>query len=177
MGSTSRPGQPAGGRFDELRAAARTASVPAWVASVLLAAEALVLLALGVLQVLRGFGSGIDDVGRAESGGVLAILGAVGVAVLASGVLRRGASYRSPTLVVQILCLPVAWGLVQAGDYGYGIPLFVVPLVIVVALLASVGFGPSAADARSSATHAGQDEDGDAGRGDGQRVPREPRRR
>ncbi|EIV95778.1 hypothetical protein [Frankia sp. QA3] len=176
MGSTSRPERPAGGRFDGLREAARTASVPAWVASVLLAAEALVLLALGVLQVLRGFGSDIDDVGRAETGGVLAILGAAGVAVLAAGVLRRGASYRSPTLVVQILCLPVAWGLLQAGDYGYGIPLLVVPLVIVVALLASGGFGPSAPDARGPATPVGRDEDGDAGRSDGRRVPRGPRR-
>ncbi|WP_163551432.1 hypothetical protein [Candidatus Frankia alpina] len=175
MGSTSRPDRPAGGRFEELREAARTASVPAWVASILLAAEALVLLALGVLQVLRGFGSDIDDVGRAETGGVLAIVGAAGVALLAAGVLRRGASYRSPTLLVQILCLPVAWGLLQAGDYGYGIPLLVAPLVIVVALLAAGGFGPSASDTGGPATRAGQDEHEGADRGDG-RVPRGPRR-
>ncbi|WP_462186224.1 MULTISPECIES: hypothetical protein [unclassified Frankia] len=152
MGSTSHPDQPAAGRFGTLRQAARAASVPTRVASVLLAIEALTLLALGILQVLRGFGPDIDDVGRAESGGVLAIVGGLGVAVLAGGVLRNGASFRSPTLVVQILCLPVAWGLVQSGRYGYGIPLLVVPLVIVVALLLAGGLGPAVPPRRGGGT-------------------------
>ncbi|CAO5182759.1 Integral membrane protein [Frankia sp. AiPs1] len=146
MDSTSDARRPSAGRVDALRAAVRVASAPAKVASLLLALEALALLALGVLQMLRGFGSGIDDVSRAEMGGLLALLGGVGVGVLAVGVLRRGASFRSPTLVVQLLCLPVGWALVQAGLYGYGIPLLVIPVVIVVALLLAGGFGPSAPD-------------------------------
>ncbi|CAO5249917.1 Integral membrane protein [Frankia sp. AgKG'84/4] len=140
-------------------AAWRSASVPARVAGLLLAAEALVLLALGVLQVLRGLGNGIDDVARAETGGVLAIIGGLGVAVLAVGVLGRAASLRSPTLVVQILCLPVAWGLLQAGVYAYGVPLLAVPIVIIIALLAAGGFGPAADEA--------DDAKGQVARGDG----------
>ncbi|MCK9924089.1 hypothetical protein MXD61_19835 [Frankia sp. AgPm24] len=147
MGSSS-DGQrrPALGHLGGLRAAARSAPVPARIASLLLALEALTLLALGVLQVLRGFGSGIDDVTRAEMGGLLALLGGAGVAALAIGVLRRSGSFRSPTLVVQLLCLPVGWGLIQAGEHTYGVALIVVPLVIVVALLAAAGLGPSEQD-------------------------------
>ncbi|MCM3885007.1 hypothetical protein [Frankia sp. R82] len=148
MGSTSdEQRRSAVGRFGAVPAAIRAAPAPAKVAGLLLALEALTLLALGVLQVLRGFGSGIDDVPRTEMGGLLALLGGAGVAVLAVGVLRRAAAFRSPTLVVQLLCLPVGWGLVQAGNYAYGVPLLVVPLVIVVALLAAGVFGPSEPDA------------------------------
>ncbi len=164
MGFVRGPGGPerrrggAGGLSGPL-AAWRSASVPARVAGVLLAAEALVLLALGVLQVLRGLGNGIDDVARAETGGVLAIVGGLGVAVLAVGVLGRVASFRSPSLVIQVLCLPVAWGLLQAGVYGYGVPLLAVPIVIIIALLAAGGFGPAADDA--------DDAKGQVARGDG----------
>lgn len=162
-----------------MRAAVAGASVPARLASVLLTAEALVLLALGVLQVLRGFGSDIDDVGRAETGGVLALIGAAGIAVLAGGVLRRGAAFRSPTLVVQVLCLPVAWGLLQAGDYGYGVPLLVVPLLIVGSLLVAGGFGPSAPDARGPGERASggrgtRGDDAEAGVPPTARRPRRP---
>ncbi|MCK9894904.1 hypothetical protein [Frankia sp. AgB32] len=154
-----RPRRTGAGGLGGVLAAWRSASAPARLASLLLAAEALALLALGVLQVLRGFGAGIDDVARAETGGVLAVVGGLGVAVLAVGVLGRAASFRSPTLVVQILCLPVAWGLLQAGAYGYGVPLLAIPIVIIVALLAAGGFGPAAQDA--------DDAKGQVARGDG----------
>jgi len=165
MGSTRQSGDRSGsGRLASPRASVRAASVPARVAGALLAAEAIVLLGLGVLLVLRGFGSGIDDVSRAETGGVLAILGALGVAVLSLGVLRSGSAFRSPTLVVQVLCLPVAWGLMQAGEYGYGIPLIVVPLVIIGSLLAAGGFGPPEPPAQETGGRSPRGKDADSGR-------------
>jgi hypothetical protein len=121
-------------------------SVPGWpraegrgraslrLAAALLAVEAVALVGLGGLQVVRGFGADIDDRGRAEVGGFIALAAGVVVALLGWGLLRRRGVSRSPIVVVQLLCLPVAWGLMQSGRYGYGVPLAAVPFAILVLL-------------------------------------------
>ncbi|MEX5710422.1 MULTISPECIES: hypothetical protein [Parafrankia] len=116
---------------------ARVVPRPLLAAGVLLGVETAVLAGLGALLVVRGFGSDIEDVGRAETGGVLALVGAACLGLVTWGVLRGRSGFRSPALVTQVLCLPVAWGLLQGGLYGYGVPLVVVPLAIIV----SLGFG------------------------------------
>jgi hypothetical protein len=116
------------------RSAGEGTQVPLRLATALLIAEAVTLLGLGGLQVVRGFGAGIDDRGRAEVGGFIALAAGVIVALLGWGLLRRRDVSRSPIVVVQLLCLPVAWGLLQNGMYGYGVPLVAVPLAILVLL-------------------------------------------
>ena len=41
---------------------------------------------------------------------------------------------RSPVLVLQILFLPVGWGLVQSGRPDFGVPVIMVPLATLVVL-------------------------------------------
>ncbi|WP_230204755.1 hypothetical protein [Parafrankia elaeagni] len=113
---------------------------PLLVAGALLGLQTVVLTGLGVLLVVRGFGSDIDDVGRAETGGLLALVGAAGLGLVTWGVLRGREAFRSPALVTQVLCLPVAWGLLQGGLYGYGVPLVVVPIMIIVAIALGGGY-------------------------------------
>lgn len=120
--------------------------LPMLVAGALLAVETAVLTGLAVLLVVRGFGSDIDDVGRAETGGALALIGAAGLGLVTWGVLRGRDGFRSPALVTQILCLPVAWGLLQGGLYGYGVPLVVIPITIIVALGLGGGYARSGED-------------------------------
>jgi hypothetical protein len=136
MGSAPAPeSEPTGpGRLGGLAAAARATPWPARAAAALLAAEALVLLGLGGLLVARGFGADIENQGRAELGGIMALVAGLFVALLARGLLTQRHASRSPTVVVQLLCLPVAWGLLQGGMYGYGVPLVVVPVSILVLL-------------------------------------------
>jgi hypothetical protein len=117
---------------------ARIAPAALRLAAALLVAEAVALVGLGGLQIVRGFGADIHDRGRAEVGGFIALVAGVVVALLGWGLLRRTGVSRSPIVVVQLLCLPVAWGLMQSGRYGYGVPLTAVPLALLV-LLALAG--------------------------------------
>lgn len=160
------------------RACRPAVSRPRLAAVVLLGIESVVLLGLGVLLVVRGFGTGIDDVGRAETGGVLALVGAAGLGLVTWGVLRGRSAFRSPAVVTQILCLPVAWGLLQGGLYGYGVPLVAVPILIIVLLGIGGGYGPGDAGPPGGAGDTGR-EGRPGGRADdepGSRRPSPPRR-
>ncbi|MBL7518693.1 hypothetical protein I6A84_11355 [Frankia sp. CNm7] len=99
-------------------------------AAVLVAAQGLLLVGLGVLQVVRGFGRDIDDLGRAEFGGVISLFGGVVVLALARTLVVNRAASKSPVIVIQLLCLPVGWAMADNGLYGYGIPLLVVAAAI-----------------------------------------------
>ncbi|KPM57365.1 hypothetical protein CcI49_31745 [Frankia sp. CcI49] len=151
------------GRGPEPAAQVRARPRPVLVAGALLGIETAVLAGLGVLLVVRGFGSDIDDVGRAETGGLLALVGAACLGLVTWGVFRGREGFRTPALVTQILCLPVAWGLLQGGLYGYGVPLVAVPITIVIALGLGGGYFRSGDDADQPAAH---QPDG------GQRAPR-----
>jgi hypothetical protein len=134
MGST---GSPRPGAADRLRALARAARAAPRVlvaAAVLLAAQGLVLVGLGVFQAVRGFGGGIDDVGRAEFGGVLAVLAGLVVLLLARSLLVDRSASRSPIVVIELLCLPVGWALSGEGHYEFGVPLLAVAVAILVLL-------------------------------------------
>jgi hypothetical protein len=113
-----------------LAAAPRTLAA----AAVLVAAEGLLLVGLGVWQVVRGFGHHIDNLGRAEFGGVLSLVCGVVVIGLARAQIVRRTTSRAPIVVIELLCLPVGWAVVENGLVGYGVPL----LVVAVAVLALV---------------------------------------
>ncbi|WP_250281775.1 hypothetical protein [Frankia sp. CiP1_Cm_nod2] len=134
---------PAGGpQHDNAWRAARRAVHALRAAAVLLAAEGLLLVCLGVFLVVRGFGADTDDRGRAELGGLFAVVAGVVLWLLTWALLARRQWARSPLVVVQILCIPVAVGLLQAHRYGEGIPLVAVPVGVLVLIGVSGAYRP-----------------------------------
>jgi hypothetical protein len=103
-------------------------------AAVLVTAEGLLLVGLGLLQVVRGFGPDIDNLARAEFGGVISLLGGLVVLALARRLVADLEASRTPVVVIELLCLPVGWAMADNGLYGYGIPLLVVAVAILVLL-------------------------------------------
>ncbi|WP_322778544.1 hypothetical protein [Frankia sp. Cas4] len=128
-------------RRDRLRDAVHTPpALP--VAVALLGGEGLLLGGLGVFLIVRGFGADTDDRGRAELGGLFAVVAAVGLCLLGRALLARRWWARSPVVVVQLLCLPVAVSLLQGGRYGEGIPLLAVPVAILTLVGLAGGYQP-----------------------------------
>ncbi|WP_322762494.1 hypothetical protein [Frankia sp. Cr2] len=128
-------------RRDRLRDAVHPPpALPAAVA--LLGAEGLVIGGLGVFLIVRGFGADTDDRGRAELGGLFAIVAAVGLGLLGRALLAGRSWARSPVVVVQLLCLPVAVSLLQGGRYGEGIPLVAVAVAILTLVGLAGGYRP-----------------------------------
>jgi peptidoglycan/LPS O-acetylase OafA/YrhL len=113
------------------------ATVAPRAAAVLVAVEGVLLVALGVLLVVRGFGADTDNRARAEIGGAFAVLGGAALGMLGRALLARRRWARSPSIVTQVLCVPVAIGLLQGHKVAYGLPLLVVALVAFVALIAA----------------------------------------
>ncbi len=101
------------------------------------------LAGLGTFLVVRGFGAGTDDRGRAELGGVLAVAAGVGLALLARALFAGRQWARSPVVVVQLLCLPVAVGLLQGHRYGEGVPLVAVPILVLALIGLAGAYRPS----------------------------------
>lgn len=109
--------------------------------------QGLFIVALGALLVVRGFGADTDDEGRAELGGVLAIVGGLVVLALARAVLARRHWVRSPVVLIELLSIPVAVGLLQGGRYDVGVPLMVIAIAVPVLIgLAGVYVPPPRTD-------------------------------
>lgn len=72
----------------------------------------------------------------------LALVAAAAFGVLARALLRRRGWARSPLLVLELLALPVAWGLAQSGLWLYAV-LVGAPAVLVVAALVAGAATPS----------------------------------
>jgi hypothetical protein len=100
----------------------------------LLAVEAIALLVAGLWLAVRSLGSDVNDRAGGETGAVVAIIAGLGLLFLARATLARKRWARSPVIVLQILCLPVGWGLLQSGRPGYGVPVIIVPIVTLVVL-------------------------------------------
>jgi hypothetical protein len=124
-------------------------------ASVLVAAQGLLVVALGILQVVRGFGHHIDNLARAEFGGVLTLLCGVVVLALAQRIVVDRTASRSPIVVIELLCLPVGWAMADNGLYGYAIPLLAVAVAILALLLAAGVLGRRAGAEQPPADGAG----------------------
>lgn len=106
-------------------------------ASATCAVEALAVLGWAVFEVVRA------GTGRTSTPGVAAALGgllvafALALAVMALG-WRRGASWpKTPTIVWNLLLLPVAWSLGQAGNLSLALAVGVVALVGIAAAAAT----------------------------------------
>lgn len=95
-------------------------------------------LLLGVLAVLVGVdavtGRAVDTAASAFMTG-LGLLAFVGLLLVARGLARRRRWARSPALLTQVIAIPVAVAVSQAGQYAYGVPLGIVAVLTAAALL------------------------------------------
>ncbi|MGG5260816.1 hypothetical protein [Phycicoccus avicenniae] len=105
-------------------------SGPRRTAAVFCAGQALALLGFAVFYVYELVVGEGSDAGRVVMSAVLIAIGALGLGLLARGWLGEARWPRTPTIVWNLLVLPVGISLLQAGRTGLGW------LVLVLALLA-----------------------------------------
>jgi hypothetical protein len=115
--------------------AMRTAvSIPAAGRPLLLVATAALAVetaALIVVAALNAAGSASGHASTASNGAgfvALEIIVAIGVAWIASGVARLRPWSRTPAVLTQVLAGVIAIALLQAGRYGWGVPVLVVAI-------------------------------------------------
>jgi O-antigen/teichoic acid export membrane protein len=98
--------------------------------------QALGLAGIAVFYLVELAVATSDDRVRALVTAGLALAAAVGLALVARGLLRRRRWARSPALVTNLLVLPVAVGLLQGGRWYAGVPLLVWALAVLGLLFA-----------------------------------------
>ncbi|MFG2527633.1 hypothetical protein [Streptomyces sp. NPDC048516] len=118
-------------------------------AAALTAVEGLALAALGGYMLFMGLAGSPDSPQQAEMGGLTVLALAVLPLVAARGLWLRRRWSRGPSLITQIVALPVAWTLVHGGGalIAAGIGLAVAALVVLVLLVnptatEALGIGP-----------------------------------
>lgn len=111
----------------------RSASAAA-AAAILLAVQALGLVAAGGFLIVRALEPDAHHRGGAVVLGVLSVLAGVGVLALARSVRARSRRLRSLLLVLEIICLPIAVTTIQGGRWYVGVPLALVALAVIVLL-------------------------------------------
>jgi hypothetical protein len=102
----------------------------------LVALQAIGLAAAAVFIVVELIVSSSDDPVRAVVSGLLALAAAVGLGLVARGLLAGRRWARAPALVTNLILLPVAYGLLQADVWYAGIPLLLWALAVLVLLFA-----------------------------------------
>ncbi|MFI0261753.1 hypothetical protein ACH4OW_22265 [Streptomyces sp. NPDC017056] len=107
------------------------------VAAVLTAVEGVALAALGISMLVVGLTGSPDSPRQAETGGLTVLALAVLPLIAARGLWLRRRWSRGPSLITQIVALPVAWTLVNGGGalIAGGIGLAVVALVVLALLV------------------------------------------
>ena len=111
-------------------------AAPLRVCAGLVAVEALALAGAGVFYLVELAVATVDDVGRALVTAALALLAALGLALVARGLFRRQRWARAPALVTNLILVPVAVGLFQSGRWYAGGPLLIVALAVLGLLFA-----------------------------------------
>ncbi len=95
------------------------------------AAEALALLGLAVLLIVKALTGHPHSVPAALIDAALALFGAGVLALCARGLLALRVAARTPVVVLQVLALPVSYSLgFQAGRIGYGAPILIAALAV-----------------------------------------------
>ncbi|MDQ0774585.1 hypothetical protein QF026_003051 [Streptomyces aurantiacus] len=107
------------------------------VAAALAALEGIALAAGGVYLLVMGLTGHPDDRRQAVTGGVTLIVLALLPLLAARGLLLRRSWSRGPTIITQIMALPVAYNLLQADSLAIpgGIALAVVAVATLVLIL------------------------------------------
>ncbi len=152
QGVPERPGRrryPAGVSSQQKQSVKRAAGAPAApapagprparlsAAAALTGIEGLALAALGTYMLIMGLTGSPDSPQQAEMGGVTVLALAVLPLVAARGLWLRRRWSRGPSLITQIVALPVAWTLVHGGGalVAGGIALALAALVVLVLLV------------------------------------------
>ncbi|MDE9367747.1 hypothetical protein PZ938_19185 [Luteipulveratus sp. YIM 133132] len=104
-------------------------------AALLMAAQALVLLALVVVSLVQVVSGGTDDVAQALTEAALVLVFAAGAAVLALALYRGKAPARTPTLVWNALLVPVGFSLMGGGAPAVGLAVLLVAAATIIAAL------------------------------------------
>ncbi len=127
--------RPAGAPAAPAPAGPRPARLSA--AAALTGIEGLALAALGTYMLIMGLTGSPDSPQQAEMGGVTVLALAVLPLVAARGLWLRRRWSRGPSLITQIVALPVAWTLVHGGGalVAGGVALALAALVVLVLLV------------------------------------------
>ena len=96
--------------------------------------QALALVVFAVFYLVELFSGGGGDTARVLSSVVLLAVFAVGLIVLARGLLAGHPSVRTPTVVWELLLLPVGVTLVQSGQAVIGVLVLVASVVCLLAV-------------------------------------------
>jgi hypothetical protein len=100
-------------------------------AVVVIALEALALVAAATVLVVKTITGKPDDVWRALLGAAFALVGAAALGLCARGLQRLRPPARTPIVVLQVLAIPVAYSLAfQADRVEYGGPILLAALVV-----------------------------------------------
>jgi hypothetical protein len=110
-------------------------------AGLLVAAQGAVVLAAALLWLVEAFVSEATSALNVAMAVLLFALMGTGLLLVARDLGRRRRWARAPAVTWEVICLPVAYGLLQSGRWYVGLPLAAVALVVLVAVL-----GSSAAD-------------------------------
>jgi Na+/phosphate symporter len=95
-------------------------------AALITAVEGVALFGLGVFYLVKTAVQRPDSYGRALFGTAFALLGGALLVLLARGLDHLDGWARTPTVLLQLLALPVGYSLgIQAGLIGYGGPILV----------------------------------------------------
>ncbi|MER7071459.1 hypothetical protein [Terrabacter sp. NPDC000476] len=108
-------------------------------ASLLTLLEALVVLGFAGFYVYEMVTGATDDLTRAATSGVLILVFGVALIVLARGWARASDWARTPTVLWNVLLLPVAWSLHESDRTPVALGVAAVALASIVAALAAPG--------------------------------------
>jgi hypothetical protein len=94
------------------------------------AAQGLAVVGLGVLQLVEVLLGNTAKPGLAAVGALITALGGVALLLLALALPRLRGWARTPVVVLEVLMLPVAWGLIQSGLWTWALLVGLPPLVV-----------------------------------------------
>jgi hypothetical protein len=107
------------------------------VAGLLVGLQGAVVVAAAVLWLVEAFVSEATSVLNVVMAVLLFALVGAGLLLVARDLARRRRWARAPAVTWEVICLPVAYGLVQSDRWYVGVPLAAVALVVLVAVLGS----------------------------------------
>jgi hypothetical protein len=118
------------------------------VAGTLTAVESLVVLGFAVFYVYEIVTGATADVTRAATSGLLILVFGAGLLALARGWWGAAQWPRTPTVLWNVLLLPVAWSLQESGRSSLALAVAAVAVASIVAAVSAPGRRDRAADGR-----------------------------
>ena len=107
------------------------------VAGLLVGLQGAVVVAAAVFWLVEAFVSEATSVLNVVMAVLLFALVGAGLLLVARDLARRRRWARAPAVTWEVICLPVAYGLVQSDRWYVGVPLAAIALVVLVAVLGS----------------------------------------